>query len=153
MIRFAKLKDKIEVNQIRQQAHLLHATARPDIFRQDFDAAGERYDLYIKQYEYAVLVCVREEKIVGFAVIRNEVKQQSDFGVARKILLLEEFGVDVNCRRQGVGAEMMNFVKQYAADHDCESIVLDYWAFNNGAVDFYKEVGFDVYRVCAEYKV
>lgn len=153
MIRFAKLKDKNEVNQIRRQVHLLHATARPDIFRQDFDAVGDRYDLYIKQYEYAVLVCVREEKIVGFAVIKNEVKQQTDFGVARKILLLEEFGVDANYQRQGIGTEIMNFVKQYASDHDCESVVLDYWAFNKGAADFYKEVGFVVYRVCAEYKV
>lgn len=153
MIKFAKLKDKSAVNAIRKQVHALHAAARPDMFRQEFEPVADRYDYYIKQYEYAVVVCVRDEKIVGFAVIKTENREETAFRVADKYLLVEELGVDEACKRQGVGTEIMNFVKQYAVKHDLSKIQLDYWAFNSSAAEFYRKAGFDVYRIYAEYHV
>lgn len=151
MIKFAKLKDKNEVNVIRNQVHRLHVINRPDIFRDDFSAAAERYDMYVKNYDYAVLACIRDGIVVGFAVIKTVDMPLSDFGISRKYLSIEELGVHEAHRRRGVGKEIVDFIKQYAYDHELDRIQLDYWAFNENAGQFYEKMGFKIYRQCAEY--
>ena len=55
-------------------------------------------------------------------------------------------------RRQGVGTALMDFVKQYAAEQDFDTVELDVWEFNEGARQFYEAVGFQTYRRYMEYK-
>lgn len=154
MIRIANLKDKSATNKLRAQVHMLHANARPDMFRNEFCAElADRFDYYIETSEYSVAVCERENTIVGFVVMKVVSLQESPYSNCRNYMLVEELGVDEHYRRNGVGAQLIDFVKNYARSIGLKRVQLDAWAFNYAAIDFYESQGFSVYRKYMELKL
>lgn len=146
MIRIADINDKNCVNLIRRQVHELHAKARPDMFQSQFSKLANRYDEFVNNNEYSVLVCERNSTIVGFAVVKNVTLPESAYAVERKFLLIEEIGVDAKHRRCGVGTELINYVKDFARRSNLSRLQLDVWAFNDVANEFYSAQGFETYR-------
>lgn len=134
MIRLATQQDKRDVNRIRIQVQMLHASARPDMFRADFCAElADRFDLFVDSDEYEIAVCDDGNSIVGLVVMKRVILPESPYAVERKFLLVEEFGVDEKYRRSGVGAQLMEYVKGYAKNSGFSRIQLDLWTFNASA--------------------
>ena len=153
MIRFAKKSDLPQVNANRRQVHEVHAEGRPDIFRRKFGKklANLIDDMYEDAYT-KIVVADMEGTIGGFAVLEMIEKPKSPYSKARCYLRVTEFGVDESYRRQGIGTALMDFIKQYAAEQDFDTVELDVWEFNEGARQFYESVGFQTYRRYMEYK-
>lgn len=147
MIRLADPKDKNLVNSIRKQVHMLHAIARPDMYRKEFsNELANRFDFFLQSNEYAVAVFDNGRAIVGFVTMKKVTIPESPYAVERRFLLVEEIGVDEKCRRSGVGSQLMCFVKDYAKSNGFSRIQLDVWAFNECAEEFYLNQGFETYR-------
>ena len=60
--------------------------------------------------------------------------------------LIDEFGVDEGCRRQGAASEMIRFIRGYAKEKGYTRIELNMWSFNREALAFYEAAGFATYR-------
>ena len=153
-IRFAKKTDLEGVNAIRRQVHMVHAKGRPDIFRKKF---GKKLADHIFFYHGGklskIIVARSEDEIVGFAVLEIIQKPRSPYNKARSYLRVTEFGVDKEHKRQGIGSALMEFIKKYATEKGFDTIELDMWEFNEGALKFYESQGFATYRRYMEYKM
>ena len=153
-IRFAKKTDLEGVNAIRRQVHMVHAKGRPDIFCKKF---GKKLAEHIYFYHSGklskIIVAKSEDAIVGFAVLEIIHKLRSPYNKARSYLRVTEFGVDENHRRQGIGKALMEFIKNYASANKFDTIELDMWEFNEGALKFYESQGFSTYRRFMECKM
>jgi Acetyltransferases len=153
-IRFAKKSELLEVNRLRKQVHKLHVSGRPDIFRRKF---GRKLAQHI--YEFfggelsKVVVAKCDGEIRGFASIEIIHRPRSPYNKARSYVKVTEFGVDKDHRRQGIGTALLAFVKKYAADNGFDTVELDVWEFNKGALRFYEAAGFHTYRRFMEIKL
>lgn len=153
-IRFAKKSELEEINAIRRQVHMVHAKGRPDIFRKRF---GKKLAAHI--YEFfggelsKVVVAKKDGVICGFASIEVIYKPRSLYNKARTYLRVIEFGVDKEHKRQGIGGAMMEFIKNYASEKHFDTVELDVWEFNQGALQFYQSQGFKTYRRFLEFKL
>lgn len=153
MIRLAENADLPSINQLRRQVHKLHASGRPDIFQSEFNAelANHIYDIYADE-KSKIIVAEIDGKICGFAVIEFIEKPESPYSLARNYLRVVEFGVDEACRRQGIGTRLFDYIKCVATERNLDTIELDMWEFNEGALKFYESVGFKTYRRYMEFK-
>lgn len=147
MVRFAKEEDLPQVNAIRRQVQELHAQGRPDVFKPGFEGGiVEVAADYMQREDGDVVVCERDGRICGFAMLRDITRPESPYMYARRYLDVDEFGVDEGCRRQGVGHEMMVWLRSYARERGFDRLELNMWSFNEGALKFYEQEGFITYR-------
>ncbi len=47
---------------------------------------------------------------------------------------------------QGIGMEMIRFIRTYARDEGFDRLELNMWEFNQSALEFYEAAGFSTYR-------
>ena len=131
---------------LRKQVSDLHVQGRPDVFHGFSQALADRAGELIQREDAGIAVCEREGVIEGFASVLYVDKPASPYRHPQHFLHIEEFGVDEACRRQGVGRELMDWLRRLASETGYTRLELDMWAFNEGALDFYEAVGFKVYR-------
>ncbi|MGN0747845.1 MAG: GNAT family N-acetyltransferase [Aristaeellaceae bacterium] len=146
MVRWATEADIPRVNVLRKQVSDLHVQGRPDVFHGFSQALADRAGELIRREDAGIAVCVRDGVIQGFASILYVDKPASPYRHPQHFLHIEEFGVDEACRRQGVGRELMDWIRREATGKGFPRIELDMWTFNEGALAFYEAVGFQVYR-------
>ena len=85
-------------------------------------------------------------EIAGFATVEYLDKPESPYNLARKMYHVEEFGVAPQFHRKGVATALVAYMKRDAAQRGYPRIELDMWEFNQGALAFYENVGFQTYR-------
>lgn len=154
MVRFAAKQELSLVNELRKQVHDVHGKGRPDIFQSE---VGEELQESVYQAweseKSDVIVAIREEKVCGFAVVEYIEKPCSPYTLERKYYHVKEFGVDEKYRRQGIGTELISFIKEQVKERKFERMELDMWEFNESALRFYESVGFRTYRRYMEYEI
>lgn len=147
MVRLAKKEELERVNEIRKMVNDVHVLGRPDIFKAGFNDELKNFIYEIWNDENKdIIIAERDGVICGFACIHYVDKPESPFMKARKFYDVDEFGVDVKFRRQGVGTEIINFIRQDAKKRGFDKVELNMWEFNEGALAFYEAVGFRTYR-------
>lgn len=154
MIRFAKEEDLDRINELRRQVNDIHVKGRPDIFRSGF--CQEMQDLareLLQGEEGNIIVAEQDGIICGMVCVAYITKPESPYNLERKIYHVEEIAVDERARKQGIGTEMMEFMKQDACKRGFDRIELDVWEFNESAVKFYETNGFTVFRRFMECRV
>lgn len=152
MARIATANDLEQINKIRQQVNELHVAGRPDVFRAGFcDELRDHAAEFIGKDDRAIIVAERGGMICGFASVNEINRPLSPYNNARSFFHVEEFGVDEAYRRQGVGTELFDAIRQMAKDRGYKSIELDMWEFNDDALKFYESLGFRTYRRHLEY--
>lgn len=154
MARFAEEKDLPRVNELRRQVSGLHAAGRPDIFKPGFCQELQEcvYEMWGGENS-DVIVAERDGVICGMACVEYLKKQESPYSRERSIYYITEFGVDGACQRQGVGRELMDFIKADASAKGFGSVELDMWTFNENAEKFYESIGFQTFRKFMEWKI
>ncbi len=147
-VRMATLADNEGVLSLLEQIAAHHHKGRPDIFKSG-----------VKKYSYQdleeilsdpmkpIFVAVDEEsRVLGyvFCVIINyrghSVFQDSD------VLYIDDFCVDEQLRGQNIGKILFDEIKRYAISEKFNSIELNVWEFNEGAIRFYEKHGMKVQR-------
>lgn len=154
MVRFADKNDLERVNEIRKQVNDLHVNGRPDIFKPGFckEMQEHLYEMY-QSSSWGIIVAECNGAIGGMACVEYVTVEESLYGLARKFCNIHEFAVDKCFKRQGIGTELFNFIKQDAKEKGFPVIQLVVWSFNEDAIKFYEAQGFGLYRRCMEYKL
>ena len=146
-VRYAKRDELERVNELRRAVSELHANGRPDIFRPGFGGDfSERVYSAFDEEDTDVIAAVCGGTVCGFALIHRIDKPESPYMCARKIYHIEEFGVDSDFRRRGVGSALIGFCRSEAARTGFGRISLDVWSFNESALKFYESLGFRTSR-------
>ena len=147
VVRYAAREDLPRVNELRRQVNELHAAGRPDIFRPGFcEALRQHVFQLFDAPEFDVIVACIDGTICGFAAVQYVDRPESAYLCARRFYHIEEFGVDENFRRRGVGTALLRFCRAEAERRGFDRVELDVWAFNEAAQKFYEAAGFQTYR-------
>lgn len=152
MIRYARKEELERVNELRKQVFDIHASNRPDLFKDEFTA--EFQDIIFSIFESDnsdVIIASRDNVICGFASVEYIDRPMSPYSKARRYYHIIEFGVDEKYRRQKVATEIFGFIKEESKKKGFDRIELDVYAFNEGAVKFYKSIGLATYRLYMEF--
>ena len=141
----AKLEDFQEVNRLARQVAEYHAqwdktielvdeVYSMDFFLECIQENPERDTIYVAR---------KEGKVVGF--MRFYIwETNSSVSAKRKMLSIDDLGVDVTLRNQGIGQEMMVKLRELAKGWGCERIHLFVDAENESAYRYYLKCGFRV---------
>lgn len=152
VIRLATEADKPAVNELRRQVKLVHAAGRPDFFSDGFSQESADYlNVLFIQENLDILVAEADGKIVGFACLEYVDRPATPYRKPSRYCHISEFGVDEQCRRQGIGRAMFEEIKVRAAEKGYPRIELNMWEFNETALKFYESLGFRTYRRYMEF--
>lgn len=153
-IRFAQEEDLEQINKLRKQLHDLHANGKPEVFKPDFSAELRDYiyEIFLDPQK-KIVVCSCGGKLCAFAVLHHITRPENPYMAARDYLDIDEFCVDEAFRRRGIGARMIDFIRDFAKREGFERIELNMWEFNRDALAFYGSVGFSTYRRYMEIKL
>ena len=147
MIRYAVLQDIPAVNRLRVQVGEMHAAALPDLFKPGFPQPLQDYAYRrLESDKTDIMVCEHDGAIQGFAVVEYCRKDETPAHPAQESCYIHEFGVDEDCRRQGIARELMAFIRREAAAKGYRHLELDMWEFNQSALAFYEAMGFHTIR-------
>lgn len=91
--------------------------------------------------------------ICGMACVSYVYKTDTPFGNARRYYYVEEFAVDANYRKQGIGKELFEFMLADAKKRNINKIELNVWKFNDSAIEFYQAAGFKMMQCRMAYEV
>ena len=153
-VRPARRDELTRVNDLRRMVSDVHVQGRPDIFRPGFCEALERhvYEEFDSE-DSDIIVALVDGVIAGFATVQYIRRPESPYSFARDFYRVEEFGVDAAYRRQGVATALVDYMKNDAREKGFNRIELDAWTFNEGALTFYENAGFKVFRKYFEMNV
>lgn len=140
MLELATKQDRQAVDAIARQVHALHVAWRPDIFEMPQELYPlERFQEAVKERQLYVAK-------VGGGVVGYVLLKLRDYDwpgmVRRKVLLVDEIGVEEACRGQGIGKAMMEDVHALAKAFGCTDLQLGVYPQNDRAVAFYQKCGF-----------
>ena len=146
-VRFAREEDLEQVNGLRRQVNGIHAEGKPEIFKPGFGPELRDYLHEIfRDPAKAIAVAEKDGQVRGFAVLNHVTRPENPYMYARDYLDIDEFCVDAACRRQGIAAELVRFIADWAKEQGYRRVELNMWEFNRGALAFYEAAGFTTYR-------
>ena len=151
MLELAQRSDREAVNALALQVHEMHVGWRPDIYEMAeelypearFRTAVEERQLYVARLG---------EIVVGYVLLPVR-KLELPGHVKRKVMLVNEFCVRSEFRRQGIGQQMMMEVKALAKAFGCTDLQLSVYPENEGAVAFYQKAGLMIQNINMQMKL
>ncbi len=151
MLELAVFADREAVNAMAGQVHAMHVSWRPDIYTLvEEQYPEERFRNAIRERQ--IYVAKLDDLPVGYVLIKI---RDFDFPgvVKRKIMLVDELCVREECRRQGIGTQIMEDVRALAKAFRCTDLQLSVYPQNDDAVAFYQKCGFTIQSINMQRKV
>jgi len=141
------------VGQLHNQIHALHVNGRPDWFAPNYDHSADMMRWFAEQPNSRVLVAVRDDTILGYAVMDYLIREASPYSLPRRSVHVQEICVDEAAKRCGAGRALMEYIYEDARQRSYPRVELDVWAFNEDAYQFYHAIGMQDFRHYLEYRV
>lgn len=138
IIRESKEEDSLSVYNLLRIIADLHKNGRPDMFpdlvsKYTVDAVKER----LSKSDNGVFVAEKEGSVVGY-VFCDVIREGSV-----NTLYIDDLCVDPSARKMGIARKLMDKTKEYAKEKNCAYLMLNVWEFNENAVRFYENYGFE----------
>ena len=149
--RVANREDYEEVERIAEQVQKMHVEWRPDIYT--FEKKIFPDEIFEQIIENKMLiVATDEEKVVGFLMyVINKVN--FDNQVERTLYNVNAVAVDEECRGQGIGHKLFDYLKDIAKENNMDAIELQVNAENKAAKAMYEKYGFTDKSINMEFKL
>ena len=115
---------------------------RPDIYKKVSKTIYKAYFrelLSDKNIEF--LVIKKDNKIVGYAIIRFIELKNMDLLNDKFFAYIDEICIKESNRGQGLGRELFDYSYNLVKRNGAESLELGVWSFNENAIGFYKAIG------------
>lgn len=153
-IRFATEGDIPGMIDLLQQVGEVHHQIRPDIFRagaQKYDEAALRE--LLRDSSRPILIGELEGKVAGYAFCILKNTENDPVLMDSRSLYIDDLCVDEGHRGQGIAQALYARVKEYARELGCNTITLNVWCGNKGALRFYEKAGLLPRNITMEYKL
>jgi len=144
-VRIAELKDADFLYETLKQVNKVHTDIRPDLF-------GEKLTKYdknqvkelIENEKYLIFIAEEDSELYGYIICYTE-----DF-YGKKTMYIDDLCVNNTKRHSGAGRALYKYVKDYSKRQGCYNVTLHVWNGNDGAENFYKEMGLKPLYTCME---
>ena len=145
------IKDLKTIDKIALQVHECHVKWRPDIFEHtDSIISEEELTNMIGNNE--IYVAKTNERVVGYVILSSREGKKNGYRY-RKELDIDAMGIDENYRNQGIGRQLLEFIKEYAKANNYTDLRLTVNEENENAKHLYEKVGFKVKNIAYSMKV
>ena len=141
-VRLATPDDAPAIAALALEVQEWHVAGRPDIFKPGGCDASSDIVARIDTDDHFYWVAVADGVIIGYAYARVVDEPENRWKYASRIVVLDQMGVTARSRRVGAGARLWDAVRALAIGKRADRVVLNVWAFNGSARDFYERVGF-----------
>lgn len=126
------------------QIDTMHRENLPDVFVRPSGKAREM-DYFVdllSNPDIGFFVAEADKRTVGF--IHGGIREMPKFPILaqRRIAVIDEIAVLNDFQRNGIGSKLVETVHAWAVDSGAESIELNVYDFNQGAIAFYRRLGF-----------
>ena len=138
--------DRAAVETIWREQNRLHAGLEPTVIATaDPVMSAERFGEILADPLHEIAVAVEDGTIVGAALL-IERHLQGELQVPRSVAFVQEICLLKPHRRRGIGRLFIAYIETWARERQLDSIELNVWAKNEGALAFYRALGFDELR-------
>lgn len=144
IVRHGTPDDCQAICQLLADVHTIHNGALPEVFGPSDGTSmfRDRVTELIDGEDSVVLVAELGGRVSGAAsVVIREVADRMMM-VPRRYGWVETVGVSEEARRRGVGKALMDAAVQWVRRKGGDTCELNVWEFNDGAVEFYRSLGF-----------
>lgn len=123
-----------------------HCERLPGIFQAVSGPARSReyLDSLLQNPEALVLLAEAGDQAVGCLLALLRPAPPAPILVPRLIAFIDTLAVLSVWRRQGIGRALMDGAHNWAREHGADDLELNVFAFNEGAVAFYRSLGYEV---------
>lgn len=151
LLELARQENWERVNAMSRQVLALHAFWSPGVYEVVEHPYPMAYFLEDIQ-ERCLYVAKQEDAIVGY--VRFRIWETNGAGsLKRKMMQIEDIGVEETLRHQGIGKRMMTDLKELARERGCTDMNLYVDAKNESAFAYYKNCGFHVSNIGMQMKL
>jgi ribosomal protein S18 acetylase RimI-like enzyme len=146
IIRQAKKSDYPAAADLFAQVNGIHASGRPDIFRNpdaDVPVLTEDYfNAFFDTPDQTIFVADGDGKVVGLVTIQVRDTPDQAVMVPRRFGVIETMSVAKGWRSKGIGQNLLVAAEEWAKKAGATSVNLNVWTFNRRAARFYERHGF-----------
>ncbi len=142
MIRKANKPDIIQIAEICHQLHKTHFRIRPEYFKiPDKDILIQDLE-YCMDNGFEIVVFEENNEIKGYATFYIDERENNENTAYTKQCVIKQLAVSEEYSSMGIDFELLEFIKEIAIKHCCNSLELSVLYENYDAVDFYASAGF-----------
>lgn len=141
MIRRAVKSDAQGILRLLKQIASYHAELYPTMLRAD----GSKYsveDIENMLDDSIIFVIEDDGELVGEAICKTRLIYSTPLNYGMKVLFIDDFCIDEERRKEGLGQQLMEKIKEYALEQNYNQIQLSCWQNNISAHSFYEKEGF-----------
>ncbi len=97
----------------------------------------------VKKCDGKIFLAVESEKVIGMiaGIINNEDESTYDFKVPKRGRVTE-LVVSKKCRSNGIGKQLLDVMENYFKEEGCKGVLIDVFAYNENAQNFYYKNGY-----------
>ena len=153
MVRRAQNRDIAGLLRLLSQIGKIHYENRPDVFKENCQKYDEKALLeLLKDENRPIFVAVDDSNhVLGYCFCYLHIKSHPVMH-EQLILHIDDFCVDEAHRSRGIGKILFDTVLDFARQQDVANIDLNVWAFNEKAIKFYENLGFNIQHYTMEMK-
>ena len=142
VIRIAKKEDIPGILELLRQVGQVHHDIRPDIFPAGtlkYDAAA--LEALLQDESRPIFIADADCQVAGYCFCVHKVIENTALSVGRQELYIDDLCVDENRRRMGIAKALYDHTLAYAKRSGCNTVTLNVWCGNDGAMRFYENMG------------
>ncbi|WP_240628720.1 GNAT family N-acetyltransferase [Bacillus salacetis] len=139
-IREAVKNDYEAVHRIQKQVHEMHTMERPDHYKMADITLDKNYFNNLIDGESTKVFLLEEDQTVAYTILTIKNTEKRPILVHRKVIYMDDFGVDINYRGRGLGKLFFEKIVEFAQKEKADSLELSVWEFNEGAIKFYESM-------------
>jgi ribosomal protein S18 acetylase RimI-like enzyme len=144
--RRASADDILTVCELGQILNAVHHQARPDIYTNstvEFARDKSHWLSSLQGEDRAVFLAEHSGNAVGFVTVQVT-RPTSPLLQPLIVGRIGSVAVSERLRGRGVGSALMKLAQEWAIENGANDMRLTVWAFNEQAVDLYRELGYEL---------
>jgi ribosomal protein S18 acetylase RimI-like enzyme len=144
-IRAASPSDHRLFHELNAHVQRLHHAARPDLFKapSEVRSSGEEFAALIGKSGVSIWFAFAGGEPVGYVYVEERERPEDELQRAQRSLYVHQLSVRPEARRLGVGTALMQQALASARAAGVMRVELDVWAFNEGARELYRRLGYE----------
>ncbi|MFI8685776.1 GNAT family N-acetyltransferase [Rossellomorea sp. NPDC077527] len=139
-MREATKNDYDAVHYIQRQVHEMHTKERPDHYRMADATLDQEYFNSLIDGENTKVFLLEEGQPIAYSIITIKHTEERPILIPRKVVYMDDFGVDHTYRGNGMGRIFFEKIIEFAKSIEADSLELGVWEFNEGAIKFYESM-------------
>lgn len=119
----------------KEKYNILTADYREKYFEKTMDE--------VNRYKVKIFLAIEDEKVIGLIVglINNEDEKSYDSCVPKRGRVTE-LVISKKCRSNGIGKQLLSKMENYFKEVGCKAILINVFAYNEKAQNFYYKSGY-----------